>query len=172
MKKLITGMAIAACFLVACNGSVSVKTDAGTSAAEKNKQTALASEEAFNKHDPAGVVKDCATDFADYGSSDMRVMKNIDSIKTGLKDFMAAFPDYKGENLMAVADSNTVIVTGTWSGTFKNEYMKMKPTGKAVKFFDADIYTFNKDGKITSHRSVQSEATFFAQLGIPMPEKK
>jgi predicted ester cyclase len=90
----------------------------------------------------------------------------------GLKSFLTAFPDFKGEKLHAFAEGDSVIVTGIWSGTFKGTYMKMKPTGKTYNAPDVDIFTFNKDGKITSHSSVQSEATFLYQLGVPMPQKK
>ena len=54
------------------------------------------------------------------------------------------------------------------SGTFKAELMGMKPTGKSFKVKDVDIYTFNDDGKITEHRSVQSMATMLSQVGAKM----
>ena len=138
----------------------------------RNKQIALNADLALIKKDVEGMFKDCAPDFVDYGNGEYKPMKNQDSIKTGLKSFLAAFPDFKGENLQAVAQGDTVIVTGLWSGTFKNAYMGMKPTQKSFKTTDADIFSFNKEGKITSHRSIQSEATFFSQLGISMPAKK
>jgi predicted ester cyclase len=169
MRKLTLGMAAAACIFAACKAPAG---DAGPSAMDKNKQTAMAAEAGFNTHSADAVFKDCAADFADYGNGDGKPMKNIDSMKTGMKSFFTAFPDFKGENLVAYADSNTVVVTGTWSGTFKSDFMKMKATGKTYKAMDADIYAFNKDGKITSHKSIQSDATFFYQLGLPMPPKK
>jgi steroid delta-isomerase-like uncharacterized protein len=170
MKKLIFSMAAAACIFTACKAPVA-GSDA-PSAMDKNKQTALAAEAGFNKHDADAVFKDCSADFVDYGNGGGKPMKNLDSMKMNLKNFMAAFPDFKGENLAAYADSSSVIVTGTWSGTFKSEFMKIPATGKSYKAMDGDIYTFNKEGKITSHKSIQSDADFFYQLGIPMPPKK
>ena len=88
-------------------------------------------------------------------------------MKIDMKNFMFAFPDFKVEDLVAYADSSSVVVLGNWSGTFRGEYMNMSPTNKSYKSPDADIYTFNKDGKITSHKSIQSDATFTSQLSIP-----
>ena len=176
MKKLFTALAlvaVAACILPSCKSSVSASSsgsDSTAAALKKNKQTALNSDMGFNSRSAEAVCKDFATDFVDYGSGEYPPSKNLDSIKASLKEFIAAYPDLKGENLMAVADSNTVIVTGNWSGTFKGEFMHIKPTGKKFKVFDADIFTFNKDGKIASHKSIQSLTTIFTQLGIPMPK--
>lgn len=175
MKKLIIGVAVIACFLSACNtksGSAVNGSDSTARILARNKQTAINSNDAFNKKDVDAIFKDCAADFVDYGNSESKAMKNIDSLKTNMKSFFVAFPDFKVENLQAVAQGDTVIVTGDWSGTFKSAYMKMKPTQKSFKASDADIFTFNKDGKMTSHRSIQAQATYFVQLGIPIPKKK
>lgn len=175
MKKIIFCVAVAAFYLSACNQKTEIVTktvDSTASMSERNKQVALNSNNAFNKHDVEASVKDYAADFVEYGNGEGKAMKNIDSIKTGLKDFFTAFPDFKGDDFHAVASGDTVIITGIWSGTFKSEFMKIKPTGKSFKAPDADIFTFNKEGKITSHHNIQSNATFFAQLGIPMPAKK
>jgi len=167
-------MAVAACFLTACNSQSGSTSGSYSTAikAEKNRVTALTAVQNLSdkKIDPMFEV--CATDFTDYGNGEEKAMKNIDTIKAGLKTFLAAFPDYKETDLMAFAHGDSVIVTGTVTGTFKNAMMGMKPTGKSFKYNDADIFSFNKDGKMTSHRSIQGNATFFAQLGVPMPEKK
>lgn len=167
-------MAAAGCFLAACKGPATVNTSSDSAAATltKNKQTAMNSEMAMIKMDMDGVYKDCSPDFVDYGNGESKPVKSIDSLKANMKTFFAAFPDFKGENLRAVADSDMVIVTGDWSGTFKAEFMKIKPTNKVFKAADADIFTFNKEGKITSHKSIQSEMTYLYQLGVPMPAKK
>jgi predicted ester cyclase len=85
-----------------------------------------------------------------------------------MKGWLDAFPDYKGENLMAIADGDKVAVLRDWSGTFKKDFMGMKATGKIFKAKDVDIFTFNDAGKITKHRSVQSMTTLMQQLGVPM----
>jgi predicted ester cyclase len=69
---------------------------------------------------------------------------------------------------MTLSDSNHVAVYAVWTGTFKNALMGMKPTGKSFKVPDVDIFTFNADGKITEHRSVQSLGTILTQVGAQM----
>jgi predicted ester cyclase len=175
MKKIITCVAMAALFLAACNNkstSTASTADSAMMKVEKNKEAALNANNAFIKGDIEGSFKDYSKDFVDYGDGSTKPMKNIDSMKMNNKAFLAAFPDLKVENMHAVGSGDTVIVTGTWSGTFKKELMKIKPTGKSYKAVDADIFIFNKDGKIISHANIQSLATYFYQLGIPMPPKK
>jgi len=46
--------------------------------------------------------------------------------------------------------------------------MGMKPTGKSYKLKDVDLFTFNDEGKITEHRSVQSMETMLSQVGAKM----
>ena len=133
--------------------------------AEKNKQTALASVEGINNHSVDQTFKDAATDIIDYGNGDTHPIKGLDSAKINLQSFLTSFPDIKGENLMAIAEGNHVAVFGEWSGTFKKEMMGMKPTGKAFKMKDVDLFTFNDQGKITEHHSVQSGEYIMMQIG-------
>lgn len=175
MKRIITCAAIAALFLVACKNKSATTAPTGDSTAtrmEHNKQAALNFDLAFTKGDVDGSFKDCATDFVDYGNGAMKPMKNIDSMKMDGKQFLAAFPDFKADDMHAVASGDTVVVTGVWSGTFKKDYRKMKATGKSFKMPDADIFVFNKDGKIASHANVQSYIYALYQLDVPMPPKK
>lgn len=67
---------------------------------------------AINKHDADGVLKDIAPDFVDYGSGESTPIKG-DSAKADLKEFLAAFPDYKGDNLVYLGQGDTVVVMGT-----------------------------------------------------------
>jgi predicted ester cyclase len=176
MKQIFIGAAISACLLSACQPGTGASTTGSSANAESNKQKALNVEIAFGNKDVAGVMKDYAADFTDYGSLEWAPMNNLDTIKAGLESFMAAFPDLKGHNLCVCssASGDTVVILGQWSGTFSQSYMGMQPTNKSFKYNDADIFAFNKDGKIISHRSVQGEATIMMQLGIipPTAEKK
>ena len=136
---------------------------------ERNKKTALASIDGVNKHDADAVLKDAASDMVDYGDQDTPRAKGIDSTKAGLSNWLHAFPDVKGDNLQAVADGDWVVVWGDWSGTFKNDFMGMKATGKSYKTKEADIFKFNDDGKITEHRSL---STGEAEMNQVMDKKK
>ncbi|PWT70735.1 MAG: hypothetical protein C5B59_20240 [Bacteroidetes bacterium] len=138
------------------------------SAVARNKATALASIEAFNGGKVDEVFKNFATDAVDFGDGSMSPAKGLDSIKGIIKEFLAAFPDYKAENLVAIGEANMVAVFGEYSGTFKNPMGKMKPTGKSFRTRDADLFTFNDAGKITEHRSIQSGAYIMQSLGVRM----
>ncbi|MDB5157455.1 MAG: hypothetical protein JWR50_2162 [Mucilaginibacter sp.] len=175
MKKIITCAAIAALFLTACKNKSATTAPTGDSTAmmlERNKQAALNSDIAYIKGDFNESFKDYAKDFIEYGNGAQKPMKNIDSMKMDGKQLLIGFPDFKVEDLHAVASGDTVIVTGVWSGTFKKDYRKMKATNKSFKMPDADIFVFNKDGKIASHANVQSYLYALYQLDVPMPPKK
>jgi predicted ester cyclase len=174
MKRFLVLLTVIA-FAMACNNAGQPVSSMGTdsvlnamkmkdSILEKNKATALASVQAFNAGKADAVLQDFATDGVDYGNGEMAPVKGLDSAKVYLKQFMDAFPDMKGENFMVIGDGNHVAVFGDWSGTFKGAMGKMKPTGKMFKVKDVDLYTFNDAGKITEHRSIQSNATIMSQI--------
>jgi predicted ester cyclase len=179
MKRLFITVTVLACITAACNNNPPTSTTAATDSAatmssskndmlEKNKETALASVQAFNNHNVDEALKNVTADAVDYADGSTPAVKGIDSIKAGAQMFMKAFPDVKGENLMAIAEGNKVAVFGDWSGTFKGEMMGMKPTNKSYKVKDVDVFTFNDEGKITEHRSVQSMQTIMMQVGAKM----
>jgi len=182
MKNVMFFLLASSLLLAACNSdkkgestdkketASSENKDAASAKAEKNRQTALAGVRAFNAHDVDAMMKDVAPDAVDYGDGSMSPTKNVDSIKAGIKAWMASFPDVKGENLEAFsnADGSKVVVIGEWSGTFKNDFMGMKATGKSYKLWDGDLFTFNDEGKMTSHRGIQSSMTPMMQVGAHM----
>jgi predicted ester cyclase len=176
MKRLLAMLAAICLIAISCTNSPNAAYDKDSSKAanagmgtsgdmlEKNRATALAALQSFNNHDPNAVMKDCAPDFVDYGDGSTPPTKGMDSCKAMIQSFITAFPDMKGENLMAVADGNHVAVFGDWSGTFKGKMMNMEPTGKTFKFKDVDLFTFNNNGQITDHRSIQSMGTMMMQV--------
>jgi predicted ester cyclase len=185
MKKIILSLLASSLLVVACNSDKKTDSDnkdtmssdkkeamssGNEGQAEKNRQTALAAVKAFSAHDLDATFKDVTPDAVDYNDGSMAPVKNIDTIKAGIKVWMAAFPDVKTENPEAFsnADGSKVVVIGEATGTFKNDFMGMKATGKSFKYMDGDIFTFNSDGKITSHRSIQSGMTAMAQVGAKM----
>jgi len=177
MKKSI--LLLTVLWLIACNnekkaepaGTTPATSAATDSKAEKNKQAALAGAMGVNAHDVDAMLRDIAADAVDYGDGSMPPVKGVDSIKAGIKSWLAAFPDVKGENFMALTDDGThVAVIADWTATFKNDFMGMKATGKSYKLMDADIFTFNNEGKITEHRSIQPNSNMMSQVGAKMPK--
>jgi len=158
LKILLLGV----CVMAACK-------QPNKSASEKNITAALASVHAFEKADLAAMKSFCGPGFIDYGSGEDRPWTNLDSMKVGMDACNAAFGGQRVSNLQAFSSGDTVIVTDTWSGTFKYPFIGIKPNGKKFSYPDAEILVFNKDGLIISHRAIQSNNTAFAQLGIKLP---
>lgn len=181
MKQIIFSLLATSLLMVACDSKkkdgASEKKEAMSSAtdnkAEKNRQTALASIMAINAHDADAVLKEATPDCMDLGDGTMPPTKGMESVKASLKAWFAAFPDVKGEDFEALsnADGSKIIVLATWSGTFKNDFMGMKATGKAyTKIKDGDILTFDENGKVTSHGYVQNSMTYMNAVGAVMPK--
>src|SRR6185312_12197596 len=175
MRKLLTLVAlpaIVAGLFSSCksNSAASSGSDSTAMMTKKNIQTALAADSALVKHDIDGYFKLCSNDYTELGGQGDKPEKNVDSIKAEMKVFFGAYPDFKAEDVKAYSGSDAVILTGVYSGTFKNPYLTMKPTGKAFKVFDGDIFTFDKEGKITSHQGIQSSSVYMSQVGVVFPE--
>ena len=163
----------AVCLFPACKGnSDGSAADSTAVMTAKNKQTALASLVAASKHDIDAMFKDCSPDYIDNGAGIGSKPMKLDSAKASFKAFLASFPDLHADNLVALAQGDTVVVLGTWTGTFKAAMDKMSPTGKAFKVFDEDILTFNKDGKIASHQSIIPNSVYIEQVSAVMPPSK
>lgn len=154
----------------ACNNSTAGSPEAKQEAKEeRNKSIALASVSAVGKGNLDSVFKDVAPDAMDYGEGSNPPLKGLDSAKAGLKNWMAAIPNYKGSDFVAVADGDYVMVYGQWSGTWSKDFLGMKPTGRSFSISDVDIFKFNEEGKIIEHRAIQSNREAARQLGMDMP---
>ncbi len=154
------------------SGSTTSTMSSNENPAERNMHTALEAVQAVNAHDVDAMLKNVTPDATDYGDGTGPVVKGSDSVRYYIKSWLNAFPDVKGENLEAFgnSDGSKVIVVGEWTGTFKNDLMGMKATGKSFKYWDGDLFTFNNDGKMTSHRAIQTWMTTMAQVGAKMPK--
>lgn len=183
MKKNLFFIAIAV-IIISCTDNTGTSTNSATpsdststsmsqeSREERNKEVALACQRTFETGhaNVDSIVKDAAPDFVDYNTGEMPPTKGLDSSKVFLQQLLNAFPDYKLSDPMAVADGDYVMVHGTWTGTWKNDFMGMKATGKSFKVDDVDIFKFNDEGKIIEHRAVQSMNEMSRQIGMQMPE--
>jgi len=176
MKKTIFALAGSLLLLASCNDGTTAGGAGGTvdSSAikkemkeERNKKTAMASIEGFEKKDVDQILKDATPDAIDKGNGEMPEVKGVDSVKAGLKSWLDAMESVKGSNLLYVADGDYVFVYGDWEGKFKSDFMGMKTAGKSYKVKDVDILKFNDEGKIIEHSNVQSNQTVMMQLNAP-----
>lgn len=163
-------VALSAFTYTACSNSAANSPEANQKAKEeRNKRTALASVMAVEKGNLDSVFKDAVPDLVEYGEGSSSSVKGLDSVKAGFKSWMAAVPNYKGSDFIAVADGEYVMVYGQWSGTWSKDFLGMKPTGRSFNLYDVDIFKFNDEGKIVEHHSVQSNREAARQLGMDMP---
>jgi len=181
MNKLLFS-AFVISFMIACeqtpdngsSGSDSTAVASTSSLEEKedrNKQTALAISREVGGGNLDSAFRHAAADIIDYGDGSGPAIKNKDSILAGIKGFVGAFPDYKGDNFEAVSDGDRVFVYGDWSGTFKNDFMGMKATGKSFKVKDVDMFKFNDKGEIIEHRAIMPWSVIMNQVGAQPPKK-
>jgi predicted ester cyclase len=125
-----------------------------------NKQIAIASVTAFGDHHADQVFKEAAPGFIEYGDGSGTPIRGYDSATAVIEIFMKAFSDIHVRDIKAIAEGDSVAVFAEWIGTFKNSFMGIKPTGITTRLRDCDIYKFNQEGKILSHRSTQNTSQY------------
>jgi predicted ester cyclase len=138
---------------------------------ERNKQTVSDAVKAVNTGNVDELAKYFAPDMVDYGDGTMPAAKSSDSVRAMLHVFVNTFPDMNIDPIVTAADGDYVIVYSHWSGTFKNDMMGIKATGKSFKTKDADIFKFNDEGKIVEHWSVMPMDMIWKGVEAKMPSK-
>src|SRR5215203_3879059 len=123
---------------------------------ERNKKIALANAEAIHVRDVDAASKSFSPDIINYGNGNIPPQKGIEAVTASLRMFVGAFPIDKIDNLVAVADGDWVMLWGKWNGTWREDFMGQKATGKSFTKPEVEIFRFNEEGKITEHHSVQS----------------
>lgn len=177
MKKLFLIILLAGLF-ISCNndknvssGEIGGNTITREERAERNKQIVLKRMKAMGSGKADSVIREESTDkdFIDYRDGSIAPKKGIETARADLQHWMDAFPDYKGNNFLAVADGDYVMVYAEWTGTWKNNFKGMKATGKSFKMNEVDIFKLDVAGKVVEHREVQSIATIAKQVAMPIP---
>lgn len=164
MKKLLLMGAILLLSLAGCNENrtttnanktdLAATEDSKESKEKRNKQIALQCISAWSSGNIDEIVKHLDPNTADLGDESTPPARGIDSVKYFMQTWNSSVKDYKADHELAVADDDYVFVYAGWSGTFKNDFMGMKTSGKSFKFKDVDIFKFNDESKITEHRAV------------------
>ena len=135
------------------------------STALQNEQTAMLSIQAFNSHNVNEILKNWDSSAIDYGDGTGRPIAGIDSIRYIYSMVFKAIPNIKVDSLKTLTDNGEhIIVTGEWSGSFKNDSLGLKET--KISFWNGDFFTFNERGKIIQHKSIQSHLAKLAQMGL------
>lgn len=124
--------------------------------------------EAFNNHDPDGVVAEMAEDgtFTDPFQDDP--LTKAEFYQSCIEVF-EAFPDARWNRDRIVADGDGAIaVEATFHGTFEGPLEGIPPTGESVALPAVSMLTVTPDG-ISKWRDYWDEQTFRDQLGLTFP---
>ncbi|MCB9306444.1 MAG: ester cyclase [Lewinellaceae bacterium] len=130
--------------------------------AAQNKETALKAIESLNNKDFDGFGSMLADNFTEYAGPEP--VEGKAKALEGIKEYFGAFPDMHIEVSKSVSEGKTVMVLSTVTGTWKNDLMGMKATGKSFKIIDVDIIEFNDAGKAVAHWSVQDPMVMMSQI--------
>ena len=132
---------------------------------ERNKKIALLCIKSWSNGDVDEIVKHLSSNTVEFGDESSPPVSGIDSAKKFMQLWNSSVKDYKSNNELAVSEGDHVFVYAGWSGTFKNDFMGMKTSGKSFKFKDVDIFKFNDQGQIIEHRAVHF-STVLKQLAL------
>lgn len=83
----------------------------------------------------------------------------------GLREFVAAFPDWHVEIESLTAEGDRAVVEWTASGTFRHEFRGEAPNGKRFRRRGCAVAEV-KGGKIVAYRDYYDRATLLAQLDL------
>ncbi|GAA4385090.1 ester cyclase [Hymenobacter koreensis] len=165
MKLLLINVSILL-FLIGCNTkktypdtntdktNLIAKEHAQDSIEGRNKQIALLCIKSWSEGNVDEIVKHLAPNTIEFGDESTPPVQGVDNAKQFMHLWNSSVKDYRSDNELAVAEGDYVFVYAGWSGTFKNDFMGMKTSGKSFKFKDVDIFKFNKNGQIIEHRAV------------------
>jgi len=99
-----------------------------------------------------------------YESGDPISFNDIEPL---IKIFYTSFPDYKHEFEDIIAADDKVVFRISYSGTFTNPFMEMKPNGVKFKYKGIQIFQFAND-KVTNFWAVEDELGMMTQLGMEL----
>ncbi len=81
---------------------------------------------------------------------------------------VAAMPDFQTAIEDLLAEGDKVVMRFTATGTFKNEFLGLPPTGKLITFTGISIFRL-AGGKIVEHWGQEDELGLMRQLGAIPP---
>lgn len=117
----------------------------------RDKATIQKAYDALNRRDWASFESLCTPNYTDQNVGPAPAV----GIKTAVelyKQFQAGFPDFKIKiNEIAPAGNGRYLLRVTITGTNTGSFMMLPPTGKPIKFDDADLVELNAEGKCFSH---------------------
>jgi steroid delta-isomerase-like uncharacterized protein len=119
----------------------------------------------FTKGDVSAVERYLADDFVAHDSP----MPDLPGDATGFREaatrIRAAFPDWRSDVHLLMAEGDYVAEHFTASGTQRGDFMGVSATNRMVQVPGINIFRL-RDGKISERWGLLDMAAFFAQLGV------
>lgn len=125
-------------------------------AVAKNKATIQAAYDALNRKDWAGFAAQCAPNYTELNVGPAPAV-GINAALGLYQQFQAAFPDFMVKiNDIAPVSPTRFLLRVTVTGTNTGSMMGLPPTGKPMRFDDADVVELDASGKVISHAITNS----------------
>lgn len=120
--------------------------------------------EALNQRNWDAFAALCADDYVDVNVAPMPT-KGVQNAIALYKQFMEGFPDFRlNIKDIAPAGNGRYLLRLELSGTHTGSFMGIPPTGKTVKWMDADVLVLNGEGKCVSHE-ITNTGEALVQIG-------
>ena len=89
------------------------------------------------------------------------LQRGPEDVKRFVREFRAAFPDFRISIDDQIAEGDKVMVHATIRGTHQTEFRDMAPTGKHIEERGFSVFRFSEEGKV-----VESWDSYYSQLGL------
>jgi steroid delta-isomerase-like uncharacterized protein len=127
--------------------------------------------EAINKKDPSGFAALFAQDAVLHDPFFPDATKGRNAIRSMIENILRAFPDMTWEQIGDPIEAGgraalVVAVHGTNDGPLSTPAGEVPPTGKAISYETAVLWTIGSDGLIVEERSYFDATGVAAQLGL------
>jgi steroid delta-isomerase-like uncharacterized protein len=123
--------------------------------------------EAWNAHDPDAVAAFYASDAISRDVGEARPDRT--SIRRGVSDYLAAFPNFHLGVSRVGVDGDVVYVEWHATGTHSGQFMNVPATGRVVQVDGCIVVRIGSEGLIVSEILYWDVASLLEQLGI-LPE--
>ncbi len=123
--------------------------------------------EAMNRGDFPELDHIIADDFVEHEPLPPRLSPNREGVKQYVRILRNAFPDVQFDIQDMAAEKDKVWTRVRMTGTQREEYGGIPPTGKPVEMELVDIYRFARN-QVIEHWSVTDQLAMLHQLGVYM----
>jgi steroid delta-isomerase-like uncharacterized protein len=120
--------------------------------------------EAWNAHDPDAVAAFYASDAISRDVGEAR--PDRDSIRRGVGDYLAAFPNFHLGIMRVGIDGDLIAVEWHATGTHSGPFLNVPATGRVVQVDGCLVARIGSDGLILSETLYWDVASLLEQIGL------